>query len=52
MVGIGNSLAPLLGGWLAGFSYTWLFGVSAVVGLVGAVAMRWFVNDPRWQEHK
>jgi MFS family permease len=49
VVGIGNSLAPLIGGWLAGFSYAWLFALSALFSLVGLIMMRWYVNDPRWQ---
>jgi MFS family permease len=49
VVGIGNSIAPLVGGWLAGLSYSWLFALSAALNLIGLIAMRWSVRDPRWQ---
>jgi MFS family permease len=49
VVGIGSSIAPLMGGWLAGLNYAWLFGLSAVLNVGALVAMRWFVIDPRWQ---
>jgi MFS family permease len=47
-VGVVGSLSPLLGGWLAGFSYEWLFALSAGASLLGLVLMRWRVGDPRW----
>jgi MFS family permease len=46
--GAAGSLAPLLGGWLAGFSYDWLFALSAGVMLLGLALLRWRVGDPRW----
>ena len=47
-VGLVSIAAPLLGAWLAGFSYAWLFALSAVVNLLSLVAMRWWVQEPRW----
>jgi MFS family permease len=46
-LGAAGSLAPLLGGWLAGFSYDWLFALSACVTLLGLALLRWRVGDPR-----
>ncbi len=46
-LGVAGILAPLLGGWLAGFSYDWLFALSAGVMLLGLALLRWWVEDPR-----
>jgi MFS family permease len=40
--------APLLGAWLAGISYGWLFALSAAINLAAWAAMRWGVREPRW----
>jgi MFS family permease len=47
-VGVSNIAAPLIGAWLAGASYGWLFAASAAVNLVALAAMRWWVREPRW----
>jgi MFS family permease len=47
-VGLSNIGAPLVGAWLAGVGYSWLFGVGAAVNLVALAAMRWWVREPRW----
>jgi MFS family permease len=47
-VGLVSIVAPLLGAWLAGFSYGWLFALSAAVNLLSLVVMRWWVREPRW----
>lgn len=52
VVGIGSSIAPILGGWLATFSYTWLFALSAVVSLIAMMVMGGLVKDPRWNTEK
>jgi MFS family permease len=41
--------APLLGAWLAGEGYGWLFGGSAVAGLMAFIVLRWAVREPRWE---
>ncbi len=46
-VGIGSVIAPLLGGWLAGFSYGWLFALSCGISLLSMLVMRFYVSDPR-----
>jgi MFS family permease len=48
-VGLGSALAPLLGGWLAFFSYDWLFFVSAFFSLAAVLLMHWTMVDPRRQ---
>lgn len=48
VVGIGSSIAPILGGWLAAYSYTWLFALSAIVSLIATIVMAGLVKDPRW----
>jgi MFS family permease len=47
-VGLVSVVAPLLGAWLAGIGYSWLFAASAATSLVALVAMRWWVQEPRW----
>ncbi len=47
-VGLVSVAAPLLGAWLAGVSYNWLFALSAGVNLVALAMMRWWVREPRW----
>jgi MFS family permease len=46
-VGIGSTLAPLLGGWLAGFSYSWLFILSTLFSLGAVLLMHWTIDEPR-----
>jgi MFS family permease len=42
------SVAPLLGGWLAGvLSYRAMFILSAIIGAVGWVSLRFAVREPR-----
>ncbi|MCB0115768.1 MAG: MFS transporter [Caldilineaceae bacterium] len=46
-LGAVNMAAPLIGGWIALMGYGWLFAVSTVVALAGAVLLRFWVQDPR-----
>jgi MFS family permease len=48
-VGLGSTVAPLLGGWLAGFSYSWLFMLSALFSLGAVLLMHWTITEPRQQ---
>jgi MFS family permease len=48
-LGLANGIAPLLGAWLASFSYDWLFAVSAGINLLALVLLYWQVKEPRWQ---
>lgn len=45
--GIALAVAPLLGGWVAGFGYGWLFGGSALLGLVAVIVLQLTVVEPR-----
>lgn len=46
--GVASSVAPLIGGWLAGaVSYPAMFILAAVIGLAGWVMLRFFVHEPR-----
>lgn len=47
-VGLASLAAPLLGAWLAGLGYNWVFAASALFSLLGFVAMRGWVREPRW----
>lgn len=49
-VGLVSVVAPLLGVWLAGINYSWLFAFSAGLNLLALVAMRWWVQEPRWAQ--
>jgi MFS family permease len=46
-VGAVAAVAPLLGVWLAGIDYGWLFAASAAVSLAALVIMHWWVREPR-----
>jgi MFS family permease len=47
IAGLSDALAPLLGGWLAGFSYKWLFALSASISLLSVFFFRQYVKEPR-----
>jgi MFS family permease len=47
-LGLVSTVAPLLGAWLAGASFGWLFAVGAAINLVALGAMRFWVREPRW----
>jgi MFS family permease len=46
--GLAGMVGPLLGSLLAGWSYSWLFALSAGVNLAALAALRWWVREPRW----
>jgi MFS family permease len=46
-VGIASVVAPLAGGWIADFGYSWLFGFSAFFGIAGLLFLYMWVQDPR-----
>jgi MFS family permease len=48
-VGIASGIAPLLGSWLAEFSYSGLFAVSTGINLLALALLYWQVKEPRWQ---
>ncbi len=45
--GVGSAIAPLVGGWLAGASYGWLFALSALISAASVALMSVTVKDPR-----
>jgi MFS family permease len=46
--GVAGSIAPLIGGWLAGaISYQMMFIVAAVIGVLSWVLLHFIVRDPR-----
>ena len=47
IIGAINVVIPMVGGWLATFSYTYLFALSAAAGLLGVLLMWLWVADPR-----
>lgn len=48
VIGVVAGLAPLLGGLLAGWlDYTWMFGISAVLSILGFATLRLWVVEPR-----
>jgi MFS family permease len=47
--GLAYGVAPVIGGWLAGWvGYRALFGVALAVGIVGLAMLHWSVREPRW----
>jgi MFS family permease len=51
-VGLIGMLAPLLGTWIATISFPWLFGLSAGVNLLAALAMQFWVEEPRFSSQE
>lgn len=49
-VGVVSMIAPLIGAALAVAGYNWLFAVSAILSLLSAVALHWWVHEPRFKE--
>jgi MFS family permease len=49
IIGLGGSVAPLVGGWLASWSYDVLFVLSAGINLISLILFRWYVKEPRHQ---
>jgi hypothetical protein len=49
MVGLGAGLAPLIGSWIAGFSYQWLFALTAGINLTALFLFYTNVREPRYQ---
>jgi MFS family permease len=48
VIGIVAGLGPILGGLIAGWlNYTWLFGIAAVLSLIGFATLRFLVIEPR-----
>ena len=48
IAGVAGGVAPLIGGWLAGaVSYQVMFILSAVIGAIGLVLLRFTVREPR-----
>jgi MFS family permease len=48
-VGVVSGIAPFIGGWLASFSYNWLFVLSCCINLLALALLYWQVKEPRWQ---
>ena len=46
--GLVGILAPMIGMWLASFSFTLLFALSALASFVGWVYLQWAVKEPRY----
>jgi MFS family permease len=47
-VGLANIIAPLIGTALAEFSFSWVFGLSVVLSLVGWIVLHFWVREPRY----
>ena len=45
--GLVSMLAPMIGAWLAGNGYGWLFAVTAGINVAALVALHWGVQEPR-----
>lgn len=46
-VGAANVIAPLVGGWIAGFGFDWLFGAGSLTSIVALILLMLTVADPR-----
>jgi MFS family permease len=47
VAGVGSVIGPLLGGWLASYSYLTLFAASASINLISLSLLHWYVREPR-----
>jgi MFS family permease len=47
-VGLANVFAPLIGTALAEISFSWVFGLSVVLSLVGWIVLHFWVREPRY----
>lgn len=47
-VGLVGVTGPLLAAWLAGVDYGLLFAICAAISFIAWIAMRWWVQEPRW----
>jgi MFS family permease len=45
--GLVSMLAPMIGAWLAGIGYGWLFALTAGINLAALAALHWGVQEPR-----
>ena len=45
--GLVSMLAPMIGAWLAGIGYGWLFALTAGINLAALAALHWGVREPR-----
>ena len=45
--GLVSMVAPLIGAWLAGIGWGWLFAVTAGTNLAALAALHWGVQEPR-----
>ncbi len=46
--GLVGGLSPLMGAWLASYSYNWLFALGAMINLLSFIVLRWWVQEPRY----
>jgi MFS family permease len=51
VAGLGSGMAPLVGGWIAHFSYSWLFFTSGVIGFCSLLLLHWSVKEPRHEPY-
>jgi MFS family permease len=49
-LGVVYVAGPLVGAWLAGIGFEWLFAASAAISGAAFVAMHWWVREPRWAD--
>lgn len=47
--GVGNTIAPLVGGLLATIAYSWVFATSTILGVLGLILLWTTVREPRGQ---
>jgi MFS family permease len=47
-LGFISMVAPIFGTWFATLSYPWLFGISGCINLLAAMAMHFWVKEPRF----
>ena len=49
--GVAGTLAPLIGGWLAGaVNYPFMFIISAIIGVISLATLHFTVREPRLKD--
>lgn len=50
LIGIGSTIAPLLGAGLVKIGFSWAFGASTLVSIIALLMLRYWVKEPRFVE--